>query len=841
MKEMILYAPSLNSSEILKSLARNGVSTFGLRIFNTSELAKYILSKNGVSLTKKLLSSIDEVNVIASLYKDIPYFKNCSYIDLFNITNSIYSLRLEVNIDDEELKEKLLSSKFKEKNEGLISLLSVYLNKLDELNVLDRISLINTAIRYKVDMPIYILDEDFYNKKEVALYNCFKNVFNISLNTLYNRDEETIKINNFYQCYGVCNEIENIINYIYKNNISLDKCMICYTNYDYVKEIFEYSNLYNIPVSFSEGIMVKDTSAGKLLKALYLHQLKGVGNTSKDSFINLINLPFFDKSKLIKELFKEDEENKFNELLELFAALRLGFNNKLDLEKIDNVSPFISCNMKDKLITLNGIFNKGIFYVATTYAIDRHALLHYDNDAKNKINNFIDSFNTYSSLNSNLMLDELVDKILDLKCGSTKSSEGCLFVCNLTSALSVVKSNLFIVGLDSSFPGGPKENYLVLDDELRYVNPSTFNDSFSALNNKKQLYFNVLKLFSCLGANINLSYSDYNLIDIKEVSKSSLLFETYRKVFGDKVTLEEFEDSFIKVGFFKNHMSINDEIGIAFIENKDINKVIKIDEVTPSINLLDKVYTPTQIEKYFSCPFKFYLNYCLGIDEPITDDPFSPISAIDLGNIAHELMETFEKEKETKEEFLARCRSKINEYFSLRPPLFEYQKTKVITDFISMMENAYNMDYGNKIELVEVFSDILTIGGVKMSGKFDRLEKDGSGKYYLVDYKTKNRVEHTENDALTCLQLAIYTKLLENGINLQYKIESAEYRYFKLEKAVKFKFNEENEIIFNELIDELYNSLKTHNFEKCEDALKCKFCTMKLACTLMEGGEEEGD
>ena len=64
MKEKIILAPGANGTELLRSLAKFGVNTLGVRIMSSVELAKFALMKSGISITEEFLTRKEAPSVI---------------------------------------------------------------------------------------------------------------------------------------------------------------------------------------------------------------------------------------------------------------------------------------------------------------------------------------------------------------------------------------------------------------------------------------------------------------------------------------------------------------------------------------------------------------------------------------------------------------------------------------------------------------------------------------------------------------------------------------------------------------------------------------------------------
>ena len=71
MRETIILAPGAGNSELLRSLARFGKNTLGMRVLSRVELAKYALMRSGISITEEFLTAKEEPSVIYSFLNEI--------------------------------------------------------------------------------------------------------------------------------------------------------------------------------------------------------------------------------------------------------------------------------------------------------------------------------------------------------------------------------------------------------------------------------------------------------------------------------------------------------------------------------------------------------------------------------------------------------------------------------------------------------------------------------------------------------------------------------------------------------------------------------------------------
>ena len=59
MKEKILFSNNFNQTEYLRTMAKLGHNTFGLRVMNDAEICSYVLEKAGLYLEGDFISSKD--------------------------------------------------------------------------------------------------------------------------------------------------------------------------------------------------------------------------------------------------------------------------------------------------------------------------------------------------------------------------------------------------------------------------------------------------------------------------------------------------------------------------------------------------------------------------------------------------------------------------------------------------------------------------------------------------------------------------------------------------------------------------------------------------------------
>lgn len=196
------------------------------------------------------------------------------------------------------------------------------------------------------------------------------------------------------------------------------------------------------------------------------------------------------------------------------------------------------------------------------------------------------------------------------------------------------------------------------------------------------------------------------------------------------------------------------------------------------------IFSPSQLETYAQCPFKYYSNRVLGIPQ---QKEYAPeLDPDDRGTLFHECLETFLKEnvglylqarsEEEKEPILwQKLTETVNAVFQRRslelvhahPELYEQLKQKTLAQakkYLSKeLAGARNLEaplqpeyfewgFGEKLE------NALKLENTYLGGRVDRIDRDASAKRFLViDYKTGSIGKYQEKRLKgLALQLPLY-------------------------------------------------------------------------------------
>ena len=129
MKERIVLASGAGGGELLKSLALHGANCFNLRILSSVDLARYLLTKSGITVKEGFINQTEENVYVVKALAGETYFGKVTYNDVVQIASTIRQMRSLV-ADEKDLKDILGKGLFKEKNEALYSVYQKYMELL---------------------------------------------------------------------------------------------------------------------------------------------------------------------------------------------------------------------------------------------------------------------------------------------------------------------------------------------------------------------------------------------------------------------------------------------------------------------------------------------------------------------------------------------------------------------------------------------------------------------------------------------------------------------------------------------------------------------------------------
>lgn len=847
MKERIVLASNINESEALRSLTKHGVNTMGLRIVNSIELAKLSLMRSGCAIKEKFLPRSEETFAIFPILKQTKPFGDSILDDAINIVNTvatINNLNSLVKLDT-----------------PIFDVINKYEKWQNENNIFNAEKLILKAVNEAkfINAEIFYLKENNITPLEIALLekisnNNYKAVNFFELANLQNTNNNKTK---FVKAYGSSSEISNTISTIYENKIPLDQCsIVCSNTKKYSQLIYDVCVQHDIDVTFSCGIPITNAYPAILLKLL--NEWNSFGQHGIDSIRKIITSESFDKQKLKDTLeIKTLDQNQVEAICKIIGNLRISFDAKTNNERISNYEKLLQTQLlsaektksrdsywlKQSIQALNLVkkfaheFEHGPLYFIDKYAVLRkNKYQKIDLAAKTKIFDSIKLFNSYFPKTS---ISEIIPNILQSTICHEISKEGALHISSITGAYSSIRKNIFICGMQANeFPGSPSENYLILDDELLKLTDAKYAPtSDKIISNKKKCFDDLINNAKTFGSNITASYAGNDLVELKEQNPSSVLFEVFESE-NPGSNIGDFSNEITNVEYFENKISSSNLIASEYAKNANINYE-KPQAFSPSDEIYkikeSKKWTPSAIETFFRCPRQFYLKYLVGVQDISPDNPYEIINAMDTGNIAHKLMEILANSNISEQEFVDFATKLFDEHLITRPPIDEKDAARERQNFINIMKTAYKQDPHNKVVAIEKWIECTHSNGLKLGGFLDRLEIENN-KHKIVDFKTKKKIEHVENDIDSCLQIALYALICEQN-NIQ--IEEGEYRYLRFGTSVRFIYNSEIKQMLDEKINEFKQALDTDEYPCAQNADACRYCNLSSICQWEDNKQDE--
>ena len=932
--EQIILAPGINGNELLRSLAMHGKNCFNVRICSASNLARLALMRSGIPIKENFISSQEAAAIIAEAVKAVKaekeakgtkitdteknakaskkaetdndkendkfYFDKTTYSDIRAITIAVYRMRSLVpggKVEDEAkaIQNALEKNKdFEKKNNALITVYREYIRILAEKQAIDSVSVIRKAVAEckPMDAEFVFLEEYPLNPLEKSLFEVLsgkkigeckprkmEELFIDSELKQPKKEKLTenlpyqYNIKSFKNCYGAANEVETILEDVYKDK-SPDKCTVAVTDAaTYGQLFFDYSLLYNIPVTFGCGIPITNSNPAKLL-SLYYHWMND-GFFGVDALREMLFSNAFNRQELYEKLqLPEDMRSKFWNFCEIVGRLRLctdkGKNNKriADFKTAIEEEERLLDPQDDKERKIVEWKKQCIPYLVTLSAelslnaedfISRYAYIrtcdYKKADYAEKLFSMLDQaaakqiYEEMKIIRDTGMTSEqedIIQNILKMTVCRQGSEGGKLHVTKLSGAAASLREYLYIAGLSASkYPGSPKENYLLLDDDLKAfeTKETKLYTSDGRIKRKIAIVEQLAHLAACLGTETNVSYSGLNVSELKKDNASSLMFELYDK---NSKNTESFETALQDVGYFEPAISVTRRIGDEYLKGNNVKPNDSADNSAHTTNVScaldnDKGYSPSALKDFFQCSKRFLLKYIFGIPEPEEYKAFEVVSDKDIGNLAHGLMKKLGNSTKTEAEFQALSNRYFANYIAENPHLIAEGEAGKHAQFLEMMKLAYREDPHREVLLSEQPIDCPhKESGVKIQGRPDRVEKLPDGSCAIVDFKTGRHLDHTADDINTCLQSVLYSYIMEHQNQQQsQKINGGEFRYLRLGQTIACKYDNEIKQQLTDKLQTFKHIMESGDFQPAtedEQEEACKYCSFGSIC----GKNEEG-
>ena len=781
--EKIIYSDILNQTELLRTFAKNGVNSLGLRIMNAYDLCLYILSKLGKTEQREFLSNQEQDYIYYTLLN----FN--SFNDASNIRTAINTFRDTGNGNSFKELDSFLLDEYAIKKETILDAFGKYSKYKEDNNLCDLYDIlyelkdkpqkIDGVIIYYSNLPFSFLAlsvfKQYFGLKEEKFLPFFK------------KGEKTdISVT---KCFGKPNELAYILNTINSNSLPLDKCTVVLLDSNDGVDLITSFKRYGIPYTSSLGEPFSKTDVGRFISLLKEMKVLDYGI---DAYKLLFNAPYFNKDKYIGDLLDARDIDNF---IKYIGWLRPNFEaEKITIDKTLYKGEHVDEMCKAMQLVCDSINNS-----QNVYDFIKNNLVNPDDNYESLKR--LEQCSNYCKEYS-VPLDDVIDNLLNSTVNQHISKNGHIHICSLTQAFSCPRDNIFVVGLDASFPGNPKENHLIFDEEFKKMEADYFT-SESIVKQKESL----MKLLISIPKNCYLSYPYFTIVDNKSVNPSSIINSiNLVDENGQKKEIEEF-----------NYESDNLSPNKALIANYNEGLISNPDSSHEiydydSDYLLNKAYRPSSFGDFFNQEqkLKFVIEQIFEISIDSEDDTHVVINDRDRGTLFHETVRWFNKKTCSKQELINKGMDLFDKYLKQKPPIIKELADKERDYLKRGLENFYEQDPGNEPKYCEKYLTIQPVFAINFKGTFDRLEKDHNGNFILVDYKTGNNVKQDKNDLTTFAQGLIYTEMIKNTLGI--KVQRCEFRYPFIPDSESVILGDSTSAFLEGKIQEFYDFLLNGDF-----------------------------
>ena len=558
---------------------------------------------------------------------------------------------------------------------------------------------------------------------------------------------------------------------VYKGKRYKDFAVACSDLKLYAKELEIEFEKNKIPYYIDLSVNASQTYCALFFQKMISFAFK---KFRKSDLLFLINSPFFDFDRElisnVAQYYNSNNENfysrDFGELKELVKAISSNF--------FDGASQCVSF-LEKNILKLNKL---NLDAKNLSFELQMPDILAELLDAIQSTCNFSTLKEFISAVNIGLETKEV---------SALPSYYDQVFIGDATASYFGDVDTLFVVGANAGLlPKYDSEASFLTDEEIENAKLKYKVEPTIKMINRR----NRFKLFSLLTqfkSNLILSYSNADQ-EGKPLAKSIIL-NMLMKIFSinesDIIKNIIFPDDtdFQKL-LFAVGRSVSDTQQLLFSKKAhyfapELLSALKISEESMHLNRdiscakelkLGTEVKPTEVEKFYDCPFKVYCENVLKLVS-IMHPEFTPA---EIGSIIHEIIANYGKiykykklENSEIDKFLAGEMAKCFKDRILDDrDLLQKRLTKDVKKILQNIEiESENSSF--KLWLVEEKLDG-KVGNKNFTGRVDRVDRNGDV-FRVIDYKTGKITSNLTNDLKygKKLQLLAYAKLLQDKTGLK--------------------------------------------------------------------------
>ena len=359
-----------------------------------------------------------------------------------------------------------------------------------------------------------------------------------------------------------------------------------------------------------------------------------------------------------------------------------------------------------------------------------------------------------------------------------QNGQDYIHICSMDHVKTDTKKHIFFLGMNETIcPHSFRDTNLLLDEDIRYLREQHSSSPLTTLETLGLHYQHILKALSLPHLSMTFSYSQGTLSG--EVRLPSTLYHQLNETFSFHPlpinTYLSLHDFYIKGGKVPTKEKINSYI----TQYKQSHN----QPVTLSKEILQQLYSSTlsvsQIETYNKCPFLYFIQYGLGLNQPYEE----LLQSNELGSLTHYILSQITKKD-------INIPSLVDQYISKNDVLLKKLKASPINQyFIQQLKTDLLLTIDILKDMIDVSSFEIyaqerrvydSIHGIPFQGIVDRM--DIYQNYVsIIDYKSSAK-DIDLNLAIQGfqIQMLVYLKM----ITKKYHKDPAAVLYFNTKKRI---------------------------------------------------------
>lgn len=706
------------------------------------------------------------------------------------------------------------------------------------------------------------------------------------------------------KAYGESNEVRAVLHQIKSKGLSLDHTAVFYSTVQpYAQLFYGLARYYDLPITFGDGISISNTAPGQL----YFSLLEWIETDYREPVLrNLLTSGITklagDQAQTIATVLRQSGIGRGRERYLTVLNHQLG---KKGRQQLDLVTPLqLTSDLVAGLFKLlpeadqqgmvaGGSFVSGLRKIVNDYCRLKGEL---EVEACNLIGEELAAIAVHLGvIRQEQLLSLLRGLFKESRVGASLPRPGFLHVSSFQQAGYIRRENTFIIGLDSDrFPGRGTADPVLLEGERKQLGRLSLKTERS-----RDEVSQLAGILAALRGSLYFSFSCYDLLEERELQPSSLLLQVYRLVqrdptlgYADLLNSLPAAAGFIPAAeaallddnqywlyYFGHNQESNraidltslypdtarGELALAHRLQGRFNQYNGKIEVAPEV--LDprrnkQVFSASRLEMLAACPYKYFLQFILGIKAPLELEynPACWLDPLTRGALLHRIFELFYRELTARKErpsltgHINRLYALVEELLAeqrreVPPPseiVFERERAEILQScrvFLASeaanrrvavpayFELTFGLERGIALELAEGEQ-------IWLSGRIDRVDRRAEGIFDIIDYKTGSTYGYKQSEYFKQgrqLQHALYALALEKILEQPVSVELAGYlfpalagegQYFLKPAVTKNASREDVRAIVRILLDLLASGTMLMTAQSAD----CQYCAYQVIC-----------